>query len=145
MNDCPSSEVLLDLLLDLEDSEARQRAHVAGCSACSRELESMRALVSSLQWAMTEPMPEPWAEAVLAQVEAEAKHEEKASVPVLVAESLPTLGLASITVLACVALFVPGGELGHPLGLLVYSVSAGAVAAAWEVMQTLKGKELRSI
>jgi hypothetical protein len=90
-------------------------------------------------------MPDAWMDAVLARIEQEGSLVAEASIPELFAESIPTLGLASVTVAACVTLFAPGGDLGHPAGLLLYSVSAGALAAGWEVMQSLKSDELTSV
>lgn len=140
----PSGDLLLDLILDDPPPATEHDAHVAGCEYCATELDALRTLRASFEWAQAEPMPDPWMDAVLAQIAEERSPSAEASLPELFAESLPTLGLASVTVLACVTLFAPGGELGHPAGLLLYSVSAGALAAGWEVMQGLKGDQLES-
>jgi anti-sigma factor RsiW len=144
MNHHPSGDLLLDLVLDDLPPATERDAHVAGCETCATELDALRSLRASFEWAQAEPMPDPWMDAVLAQISEERSPGAEASLPELFAESLPTLGLASVTVLACVTLFAPGGELGHPAGLLLYSVSAGALAAGWEVMQSLRDAELKS-
>ncbi len=140
----PSGDLLLDLILDDLPPATEHDAHVAGCEHCATELEALRTLRASFELAQEEPMPDPWVDAVLARIAEERSLGTEASLPELVAESLPTLGLASVTVLACVTLFAPGGELGHPAGLLLYSVSAGALAAGWEVVQGLKDSKLES-
>ncbi len=140
----PTQDVLLDLLLEDLPPATEHDAHVAGCEYCATELDALKTLQASFEWAQAEPMPDPWMDAVRARLAEERSPGAEASLPELFAESLPTLGLASVTVLACVTLFAPGGDLGHPGGLLLYSVSAGALAAGWEVMQVLKGDKLES-
>lgn len=140
----PTQDVLLDLVLDDPPPTTEHDAHVVGCEHCATELHALGTLRTSFEWAQAESMPDAWMDAVLGQIAEERSPGAETSLPELFAESIPTLGLASATVLACVTLFAPGGELGHPAGLLLYSVSAGAVAAGWEVMQSLKGDELES-
>jgi anti-sigma factor RsiW len=140
----PSGDVLLDLILDDLPPATVNNEHVADCEHCAEELDALRTLQASFEWAHAEPMPDAWMDAVLARIEEERNPLAAASLRELFAESLPTLGLASVTVLGCVTLFAPGGELGHPAGLLFYSVSAGALAAGWEAMQSLKDDELTS-
>lgn len=145
MSQHPSGDVLLDLVLDDLPRITGHDTHVEGCERCANEVAALSTLRSSFEWAQAESMPDAWMDAVLARMEEEESPLVVTSVPELIAESLPTLGLASVTVLACVTLFAPGGDLGHPAGLLLYSVSAGALAAGWEVMQSLKGHELESV
>jgi hypothetical protein len=141
----PTGDLLLDLALDDLPPAPDRDAHVAGCNQCATELDTLRNLRSSFEWAQAEPMPDAWMDAVLARIEQERSSVTEASLRELFAEALPTLGLATVTVLGCVTFFVPGGELGHPAGLLFYSVSAGTLAAGWEVMQRRKDDELTSV
>ena len=142
MNQCMSRDVLLDLILTEGEARFEPDSHVAACATCTEELGALRPIVDSLLYAQAEPMPEAWMRNIMVSVYEESRSGKAVSLPGLFADSLPTLGLASVTVLACVAVLAP--ELGHPIGLLTYSLSAGALAAAWEVRQSLKDDDLTS-
>lgn len=137
MKRCPSFDVLVDLVMDDLPASSDVATHAWACPRCGAELRALRAVVRALDVARSEPVPEEWTERILARVRETEASVSAVAAPAGVVHSVRTLVLASVTVLAAVLLFAPGGA-GSPTGLFAYSLAAGVVAAGMEALRDRK-------